>query len=126
MRERDQRRLFGVGEAGEPFEQKGARERHGRDDQRDEEEEGAVLRGALRLHVGRDVAAGGAADLTGAGDGDEREDEEAVAEIAQIVAAEHRQREQSPEGGVAEAFGVAAVAARRAPRRARRSGPART
>ena len=50
-----------------------------------------------------------AADLAGAGDGDEREDEQPVVEVAEPVAREHRQREQSPEGGVAEAFGVAAV-----------------
>src|SRR3546814_4612121 len=59
--------------------------------------------------VGGDVAAGGAADLDGAGDGHQCENEQAVAEVAKPVAREHRQREQAPEGGVAEAFRVGAV-----------------
>ena len=77
---------------------------------------------AIGLHLGRDFAAGGAANLPCARDRDECEDEQAVLEIAQIVAAEHREGEQAPEGSVAEAFRVGAVV--KAEEREEREGPA--
>ena len=69
-----------------------------------------MARRPFGLNIGGNVAAGGAADLTGAGDGHECEDEQAVAEVAEPVAREHRDGEQAPEGGVAETLGVCAVA----------------
>lgn len=82
-----------------------------------------MLRGAFGLCFGRNVAAGHAPDLAGASNRDEREDEQAVAEVAEMISSEHRQREQAPEGGIAEALRIAAVG--QAERREGREGEAR-
>ena len=61
---------------------------------------------ALLVAGGRRMAA---ADEAEAGEPGEAEHEQAVAEIADAVAAEQAQRHQPPEGGIAEALGVGAV-----------------
>src|SRR5204863_4506770 len=50
-----------------------------------------------------------AAERAEAGEAREAEDEQAVGEIAEPASGEQAQRHQAPEGGIAEALGVAAV-----------------
>ena len=53
-----------------------------------------------------------AAEQAEAGERGEAEHEQAVAEVAEPVAGEQAQRDQAPEGGIAEALAVGAVAER--------------
>src|SRR6185436_11518161 len=113
QRQRDQRRLLGVEQRAaadlQGLQDQDAEGDHDGQGQRRDEQPLAVPFGQRLALLRRGGGRLPAAELAGPGDRRQRQHQHAVADVAQPVAGQEAERDQAPEGGVAEALGVVPV-----------------